>query len=139
MTKPKLLDQVRNLIRTRHLSYSTEKSYVYYIRDFILFHGKRHPAEMRVGEIRDYLTHLAVNQKVAASTQNFALNALLFFYKQVLGLELPKIEDVVRAERPKRLPVVFSREEALAIIGKLEGTPRIIDSLLYGCGLRLVE
>jgi len=139
MTKPKLLDQVRNLIRTRHQSYSTEKSYIYYIRDFILYHGKRHPAEMGVEEIRDYLTHLAVDRSVAASTQNVAFNALLFLYKQVLGIDLPKIDDVVRAKRPKRLPVVFSKEEARAVIGNLEGTSRIVAALLYGSGLRLAE
>lgn len=104
MEKPKLLDQVRNLIRMRHLSYKTEKAYLHYIRDFKLFHDKRHPTEMGAGQIGEYLTHLAVARRVAASTQNVAFNALLFLYKQVLGIELPRIEGVFRAKRPERLP-----------------------------------
>ena len=122
MSKPKLLDQVRNLIRMRHLSHKTERAYISYIREFILFHHKRHPAEMGVGEIRDYLTHLAVEKKVAASTQNVAFNALLFLYKQALEVKLPLIEGVLRAKRPQRLPVVFTPAEAKAIIENLEGT-----------------
>ncbi len=139
MEKPKLLDQVRNLIRMRHLSYKTEKAFLYYIRDFTLFHDKRHPSEMGAVEIGAYLTHLAVARRVAASTQNVAFNALLFLYKQVLGTELPRIEGVFRAKRPERLPVVFSPAEARAVIESMEGTPRLVAGLLYGCGLRLIE
>ena len=96
--KPKLLDQVRGLIRLRHMSYKTERAHVAYIRDYILFHGKRHPSQMGVDEIRSYLTHLAVDKNVAASTQSVAFNALLFLYRQVMGIELPAIEEVLRAK-----------------------------------------
>ncbi|MGB7070271.1 MAG: integron integrase [Pyrinomonadaceae bacterium] len=137
--KPKLLDQVRNLMRLKHLSYKTERAYVGYIRKYILFHNKKHPKEMGVNEIREYLTHLAVEKNVAASTQNVAFNAILFLYKQVLGIELPIIDGVMRAKRPARLPSVFTPEEAKAIIAELEGANKLIASLLYGCGMRLTE
>ena len=137
--KPKLLDQVRNLMRLRHMSVKTERAYVGYIREFILFHGKRHPNEMGVEEIGIYLTHLAVDRDVAASTQNVAFNALIFLYKQVLGAELPPILGVMRAKRPARLPTVFTSKEAKGIIKELEGPTKIIVSLLYGSGLRLTE
>ncbi|MCA1602019.1 MAG: integron integrase [Acidobacteria bacterium] len=136
---PKLLDQVLNLIRLRHMSHKTERAYVSYVRDYVLFHNKRHPREMGGGEIREYLTHLALEKNVAASTQNVAFNALLFLYKQVLGIELPAIEGVLRARRPARLPTVFSPAEAKLIISHLERTPRLVTSLLYGAGLRLSE
>ncbi|MDQ3799141.1 MAG: integron integrase [Acidobacteriota bacterium] len=139
MQKPKLLDQVRNLMRLRHLSYKTERAYISYIREYILFHDKKHPAEMGVNEIRDYLTHLAVEKNVAASTQNVAFNALLFLYKHVLQIDLPIIEGVLRAKRPQRLPAVFSPAEAKAIIAELEGATRLVVSLLYGSGLRITE
>lgn len=139
MQKPKLLDQVRNLMRVRHLSFKTERAYTSYIREYILFHDKRHPAEMGADEIRDYLTHLAVEKKVAASTQNVAFNALLFLYKQVLQIELPQIEGVLRAKKPQRLPVVFTPTEAKNIIAELEGTTHLIVSLLYGSGMRLTD
>src|SRR5215203_3857166 len=139
MQKPKLLDQVRNLMRLKHLSYKTERAYVAYIREYILFHNKRHPKDMSANEIREYLTHLAVGKNVAASTQNVAFNALLFLYKQVLGIELPNIEGVFRAQKPKRLPTVFTPNEAKAIIAELDGATGLIVSLLYGCGMRLTE
>lgn len=139
MQKPKLLDQVRNLMRVRHLSHKTERAYISYIRQYILFHDKRHPAEMGVDEIRDYLTHLAVEKKVAASTQNVAFNALLFLYKQVLEIKLPPIEGVLRAKRPQSLPVVFTPAEAKSVIAELEGTNRLIVGLLYGGGMRVSE
>ena len=139
MQKPKLLDQVRNLMRLKHLSYKTERAYISYIREYILFHNKKHPTDMGVNEIREYLTHLAVEKNVAASTQNVAFNALLFLYKQVLGIELPHIEGVFRAQKPKRLPAVFTPAEAKAIIAELDGATRLIVSLLYGCGMRLTE
>ncbi len=126
-------------MRVRHLSHKTERAYVGYIRDFILFHGKRHPAEMGAREIRDYLTHLAVEKNVAASTQNVAFNAILFLYKQVLQIELPIIEGVLRAKRPARLPSVFTVEEARAVIAETSGTTHLIVSLLYGGGLRISE
>lgn len=136
---PRLLDQVRQAIRLKHFSLKTEKSYLYYIRDFILFHQKRHPAEMEVEEIRAYLSHLAIAKRVAASTQTVALSALLFLYRQVLHIDLPYIEDIERAKRPQRVPVVFTRSEAQAILGYLEGTHHLIASLLYGSGLRVME
>jgi integron integrase len=137
--KPKLLDQVRRAARLRHLSLKTERAYVYYIRRFILFHNKRHPAEMGADEIRDYLTHLAVEDKVAASTQNVAFSALLFLYREVLQQELPRIEGVARANKPKHLPVVFTQSEVRDIISHLSGTTHLIASLLYGSGMRLME
>lgn len=137
--KPKLLDQVRDLIRLRHMSCKTERANVAYIRDYILFHNKQHPAGMGVDEIRAYPTHLAVDKNVAASPQNVAFNALLFLYKQVLGIEQPAIEGVLRAKRPARLPTVFTRDEALRLIQSLDGVPKLVASLLYGSGLRLTE
>ncbi|MEM1370359.1 MAG: integron integrase [Cyanobacteria bacterium P01_H01_bin.15] len=136
---PRLLEQVRQSIRLRHFSLKTEKSYIYYIRDFILFHQKRHPSEMGVDEIRAYLSHLAIDRQVAASTQNVALSALLFLYKQVLELELPYIENIERANRPKRLPVVFTRTEVKQLLSHLDGMNHLIVSLLYGSGMRLME
>lgn len=139
MEKPKLLEQVRNLMRVRHLSYKTERAYVGYIRGYILFHGKKHPKDLGVDEIRDYLTYLAVEKNVAASTQNVAFNALIFLYKQVLQIELPPIQGVLRAKKSERLPVVFSPDEARKIIGELKGTVRLMVGLLYGGGMRLTE
>ena len=137
--KPKLLDQVRDAIRTRHYSYRTEQAYVGWIRRFILFHGKRHPAEMGKPEIEQFLTGLAVQQNVAASTQNQALAALLFLYKDVLARDPGWLDDVVRAKRPRRLPVVLNRDEVKAILAELDGRNWIMVMLLYGAGLRLVE
>ena len=128
--KPKLLDQVRRAVRLRHLSLRTEEAYLYYIRRYILFHNKRHPSEMGADEIRDYLTHLAVREKVAASTQNVAFSALLFLYREVLQIELPRIEGVARANKPKHIPVVFTQSEAREIISQLSGTTHLIVSLL---------
>jgi site-specific recombinase XerD len=118
--KPKLLDRVRNEIRVRHMARSTEKAYVNWIRRFILFHGKRHPAEMGKDEVTAFLTHLAVVGDVTASTQNQAFSALLFLYREVLKEEFGWLNDVVRARRGKRLPVVFSSREAMAIIEQLK-------------------
>jgi integrase len=135
----KLLDEVRNVARLKHLSLSTEKSYVTYIRRYILFHRKRHPAEMGVDEIMAFLTHMAVTERVAASTQNTAFSALLFLYRDVLKLALPRIVGVERARRPSHLPVVFTRAEVKAVLEQLNGTPRLLIGLLYGSGLRLME
>jgi integron integrase len=137
--KPKLLDRVRETVRARHLSHRTEDAYVGFIRRFILFHGKRHPTEMGAAEITAFLTHLAVADKVSASTQNQALFALLFLYRDVLRIELPRIEGVVRAKRPEHIPVVFTPREAKAIISCLTGVPLLVVGLLYGSGLRLTE
>ena len=136
---PRLLDRVREAIRLRHDSRSTEKSYVGWIRRYILFHGKRHPAEMGAPEVTRFLSSLAVQGKVAASTQNQALSALLFLYRHVLQQDLPWLDDVVRARRPKRLPIVLTRDEVRAVISELYGTPRLMATLLYGSGLRLLE
>lgn len=139
MQKPKLLDQVRQVARLRHLSHRTEDAYVQFIRRYILFHNKRHPREMGADEIREFLTHLAVSQSVAASTQNQAFCALIFLYNKVLNIELPRIERVERARRPERLPVVFTKNEVRALLSQLTGTPFLVASLLYGAGLRLSE
>jgi integron integrase len=136
---PRLLDRVRDTLRLKHMSLKTEKSYMYYIKDFILFHNKRHPREMGVEQIRAYLSHLAVNKNVAASTQNVARNALLFLYKEVLQIALPFIDGIEPAKRPERLPVVFTREEVQAILANLSGVHHLMASLLYGSGLRLTE
>ena len=134
-----LLEQVRTVIRLKHLSLRTEDSYLSTIRRFIVFHGKRHPASLGPDAIRDYLTHLAVEEHVAASTQNVARNALLFLYREVLGVPLPPLTGVAPARRPERLPVVFTRAEVKAILNALDGTPHLLASLLYGSGLRLME
>ena len=136
---PRLLDRVREANRLRHGSRSTEKSYIAWIRRYIVFHGKRHPAEMGAPEVAQFLSSLAVDGKVAASTQNQALSALLFLYRHVLHQDLPWLEDVVRARRPKHLPVVLTRDEVRAVISKLAGTARLMATLLYGSGLRVLE
>src|SRR2546422_3307327 len=137
--RPRLLDRVREAVRARHYSRRTEKAYVAWIRRYILFHGKRHPREMSAPEVSRFLTALAVEGKVTASTQNQALSALLFLYRNVLGVELPWLDDLVRARRPRRLPVVLSREEVSAVIAHLGGIPKLMVCLLYGGGLRLLE
>jgi len=136
---PKLLDQTRDLIRTRHYSRRTEESYVYWIRKYIFFHNKRHPAEMGADEVSRFLTHLAVDQRVAASTQNQALAAILFLYRHVLKQDLPWLENVERAKRPARVPIVLTREETQSLLSQLSETRWIMASLLYGAGLRLRE
>ena len=115
---PRLLDRVRETIRMLHYSRSTEDTYVSWIRRFVLFHHKRHPLEMGKVEIGQFLSHLAVNARVAASTQNQALNALAFLYRRVLQIDIGMVEDVVRAKRPKRLPVVLTREEVKSSWGR---------------------
>jgi integron integrase len=137
--KPRLLDQVREKIRVKHYSIRTEQAYVDWIRRFIVFHGKRHPAERGAGEVERFLSHLAVERNVAASTQNQALSAILFLYKEVLGTELPWLDGVERARKPARLPVVLSVTEVRAILARLEGKHALMASLLYGAGLRLME
>jgi integron integrase len=136
---PKLLDQVRHAIRVRHYSRRTEAAYLGWIRRFILFHGKRHPNQMGEAEVTAFLSGLAVDRRVSASTQNQALSAILFLYQQVLGKELDWLDEVVRAKAPPRLPVVLTRDEVRAILGRLEGSSRLVGTLLYGAGLRLLE
>jgi integron integrase len=138
-TKPRLLDRVRQTIRTLHYSPRTEEAYVYWIRRFVFHNGVRHPAEMGADEVRGFLTHLAVADRVSASTQNQAFNALLFLYRRVLERDLGLVDGAERAKRPSRLPVVLSREEVRAIFRHLDGVALIVCHLLYGAGLRLLE
>jgi integron integrase len=138
---PCLLDRVRQVLRVRHYALSTEECYVRWITRFIHFHGKRHPCDLGAAEVEEFLTHLAVDGHVSASTQNQALNALVFLYQQVLEIDLGRF-DAVRARRPKRLPVVLAPEEVAAVLQRVEGCDgvfRLIARLLYGCGLRLLE
>ena len=137
--QPRLLDRVREAIRVRQYSRRTEKAYVRWIKRYIFFHGKRHPGEMGASEATAFLTSLALHDKVSASTQNQALSALLFLYREVMGVELPWLHDVVRAKRPQHLPVVLTREEVRAVLQRLDGVPRLMALLLYGAGLRLLE
>ncbi len=137
--KPRLLDRVRAALRTRHYSPRTEEAYVAWIRRYILFHAKRHPGEMGAPEMTRFLSALAIDGKVAASTQNQALSALLFLYREVLELDLPWLDGIVRARRPERLPVVLTREEVRAVLQRLDGAPRLMAYSLYGAGLRLLE
>src|SRR4051794_21119357 len=136
---PRLLDRVRHACRVRHYSLRTEDCYADWVRRFVLFHDKRHPAEMGAAEINAFLTHLAGGGHVAASTQNQAFSALLFLFQQVLEVDPGQIAGVVRADRPKRLPVVLTRREVRAVLGELDGVYRLQAQLLYGSGLRLLE
>lgn len=136
---PKLLDLVRNELRLRHYSISTEKVYCEWIKRYIRFHGYQHPRDMGADEITAFLTHLAVVGNVAASTQNQALAALLFLYKQVLAIELPWLDAVVRAKKPQHLPVVLSLTETQQLLQNMHGVEGLICRLLYGSGLRLME
>ncbi len=139
MQKPRLLDQVREVCRVRHYSHRTEKTYIHWIRRYIFFHDKRHPKEMGAAEINAFLSWLATSQKVAAATQNQAMNALVFLYHQVLKVDPGDFGDVVRAKKPKRLPVVLSRNEVQSVLSHLHGDWWLVVSLLYGSGLRLME
>ena len=139
MDKPRLLDQVRDSLRLRHYSLRTEATYIQWIKRFILYHEKRHPLEMGEQEITAFLTHLAVDRHVAPSTQNQALAAILFLYKEVLERELDWMDDIVRAKRPVRIPEVLSPEQVRRLIDQLEGTHQLMARLLYGTGMRLME
>ena len=139
MVKKKLLDQVTEVARFRHLSLRTETAYRNWIKRFILFHHKRHPRELDADAVRAFLAHLAVNEHVAASTQNQAFNALLFLYRQVLHVASLNIEGVERARQSRKLPVVFTKPEANAVIAQMRGEPQLIAGLLYGSGLRIME
>ena len=138
--RPKrLLDQVRDAIRLKHYAYSTEKAYINWAKRFIFYHNKRHPKDMGEKEIGEFLTHLAVEENVAASTQNQALSALLFLYREVLRKDLDLPIELVWAKRPKHLPTVLTKQEARQVIAQLTGVHRLIAQLLYGGGLRLME
>jgi len=134
-----LFEVARERMRTRHLAYRTEQAYLHWIRRYVKFHNRRHPRELGSAEVEAFLSHLAVDAHVSASTQNQALQALLFLYRQVLETDLPWLENVTRARRPQRLPVVLSVAEVRAVLAQLEGTPWLVANLLYGSGLRLME
>ncbi len=138
-SKSPFLESVRGLIRVKHLSYRTEETYIGWIRRYILFHDKRHPKDMGAAEVQVFLTHLAVEGNVAASTQNQAFAALLFLYQQVLQKPLGNIEDVVRAKLPKRLPDVLTKDEVNRVLAYMRGEEWLVANLLYGAGLRLLE
>lgn len=137
--KPKLLDRLSESLRSRHYSRRTEQTYCHWVKRFIFFHNKRHPADMAEAEINAYLTHLAVKEKVSASTQNQALSALLFLYRHVLDREIGDLGEVIRARKPSRVPVVMTREEVKAVLSHLQGDKWLMASLMYGAGLRLME
>ena len=140
MPGPRGLYEVsREKMRTRHFAYRTEQAYLYWIRRYVNFHDRKHPREMGSSDVEAFLTRLAVVEHVSASTQNQALQALLFLYRQVLEIDLPWLENVTRARRPKRLPVVLTVAEVRSVLAQLDGTPWLFASLLYGSGLRLME
>lgn len=134
--KPRLLEQLRQALRSRHYSRRTEQTYCQWVKRFIYFHEVRHPAEMAEPEINAFLTHLAVKDQVSASTQNQALSALLFLYRHVLNRKIGDLGEVIRARKPKRLPVVVTREEAKLVLSHLKGDRWLMASLMYGAGLR---
>lgn len=134
----KLLDQLREVLRLKHYSYRTEQSYVHWVRRFILFHGKHHPAEMGAPEIQAFLAHLATEGNVAASTQNQALSAILFLYRKVLHTAIDSVL-LPSAKRPQRLPTVLARDEVLGLLNQMDGVYKRMAQLLYGSGLRLME
>jgi len=135
----KLLDRMRRIIRVKHYSLRTEKAYLHWARRYILFHDKRHPETMGADEVTAFLSHLAVDRHCAASTQNQALNALLFLYRQVLEIDLPWLDQVIRAKRPERVPVVLTAAEVRAVLAHLAPPHELVVRLLYGSGLRIGE
>lgn len=137
--QPKLLDQMRAVIRTKHYSYSTEKTYLHWAKRFILFHGKRHPSDMGAPEVEAFLSALAVERNVSASTQNQAMHAILFLYRDVLHVSLPWLDGVTRARVSKRLPSVLTQQEIVAMLAHVSGTNGLIIRLLYGTGMRIKE
>jgi len=139
MIEVKLVDQIRNVIRTKHYSLSTEKTYIGWIKRYLIFHNMRHPRQMGAAEIEGYLSHLAVKKKVSSSTQNQAFNAILFLYREVLHIDIGESIQAVRAKKPGRIPLVMTREEIAGVLNALTGIQRLMASMLYGCGLRLME
>lgn len=139
MAKPSLLDQVRQTCRFRQLSLRTEEAYVHWVKRYILFHNKQHPKGMGESEVREFLTHLAVKGHVAPSTQNQAMSALLFLYRDVLDMELAKISNLPRPRRSHRIPTVFTKKEVESVLAQLKGAHWLMASLMYGSGLRLME
>lgn len=136
---PRLLDQMRERIRVKHYSIRTEETYLHWVKRYILFHHKRHPAEMGAPEVEAFLSHLATTANVSASTQNLALSSILFLYKEVLAVDLPWLEGVTRAKKPQRLPVVMTRDEVRQVLAHMQGTHHLMASLMYGTGMRLME
>jgi integron integrase len=139
MEGKRLLEQVRDKIRTKHYSIRTEEAYLHWVKRYILFNGKRHPREMGGKEVESFLTHIAVHGKVSASTQNQAKSALLFLYKNVLEVDLPWMTDIVSAKSPQRLPVVLTRSEVTAVLSQVSGTSGLMLRLIYGTGMRIME
>lgn len=135
----RLLDRVRNAIRLRQFSSRTEDAYVFWIRRFIVFHGKRHPSELGSPAVTTFLSDLAVRRQVSASTQNQAFSALLFLYREVLREPITGLDEIVRAKRPARVPLVLSRGEVSLVLGELRGTTSLMAAILYGAGLRVLE
>ena len=135
----KLLDQVSDAIRIKHYSLRTEKTYIEWIRRYILFHQKRHPKDMGAEEVQAFITHLATQRTVSASTQNQALSAVLFLYRHVLQKEIDLPSNTIRAEKSKTLPTVLTHQEAMMVIAKMTGAPQLMAKILYGSGLRLIE
>ena len=135
---PRLLDQMREALRLRHYSLRTEQAYIHWTKRYIYFHGKRHPRELGPKEVEDFLSALAVQGRVSASTQGQALAALLFLYKQVLGVDLPWLDEVVRAKRPQRLPTVLTPAEVSRVLDGMEGMHALLARMLYGIGMRLM-
>jgi len=138
-SKPRLLEQLRHAIRYKHYSYRTEQAYVHWVRRFILFSGKRHPVTLGEAEVTRFLNHLAVDRQVAAATQDQALSALLFLYREVLKTDLPWLEGLNRPKKPVRLPVVLTEQEVKALLAELSGVHWVLAGLLYGAGLRVLE
>jgi len=138
-SQPRLIDRVRDRIRVLHYSRSTEKTYIHWIVDFIRHSGMRHPQEMGAGDVEAYLSHLATGRDVAAGTQNQAMHAILFLYKQVLGIDLPWLDGITRAKPSKRLPCVLTQQETRALLAQTAGLPGLVIRLLYGTGMRLME
>ena len=139
MARSPFLESIRQVMRTKHYSIQTEKTYLLWIKRFILFNNKQHPKDMGEQEVTDFLTYLAVNRQVTASTQNLALCAIVFMYKHILERELNLLPDTIKARGPKRVPTVLSHNEAISVINQLSGSYKLMFSLLYGCGLRKAE
>jgi integrase len=139
MSQVRLMDRVRDTVRTLHYSRKTEHSYCYWIRFFVRYHRMRHPSDMGAQEISQFLTWLAVHRRVSAATQNQAFNAIVFLYRKVLDIQLEHIDSVIRAKKSRRIPVVFTRQEVAAILHQLEQPYRLMVSLMYGSGLRMME
>ena len=139
MARSPFMESIRQALRTKHYSFQTEKTYLTWIRRFILYNKKQHPKDMGEQEVTNFLTHLAVNRHVTSSTQNLALCSIVFMYKHVLNRELTLLPDTIRARAPKRVPTVLSHDEAMKIINSMSGNYKLMFSLLYGCGLRKAE